>query len=163
MSSVGGFSRQTVRRAATSSNCQRRRYVRHLHWSSAHRQLVGPPDAVSHLRPVIYDNRPSSYLVQHPYSLREFRDLEEQNNEHENDFGNYELKLRMAQLDVFNHDFWTEVSFGLSFNVYCTLTSLFRLTLDLNQPKRLSWMHYLCPQVQRTVKKRSPTSIDIGW
>jgi apoptogenic protein 1 len=87
---------------------------RSLHSSSSRRLLVGPPDPVSHLRPVIYGSEPTQSRVQHPYSLREFRDMEEQADEHENDFGNYELKLRMARMDAFNHEFWAEVSFSAS-------------------------------------------------
>jgi hypothetical protein len=84
--------------------------MREMYSSPRHRsQLVGPPDALSHLRPVVYENLPITSRVQHPYSLHEFRELEESSSEHEDDYGNYELKLRMAQQDAFNHEFWSEV------------------------------------------------------
>lgn len=77
---------------------------RRIHTSSASLQaLVGPPDPVSHLRPVLYGG--SAKLVktrEHPYSLDEFDSK-----------GPPALELwekrHLEQTDKFNHDYWAEV------------------------------------------------------
>ena len=63
--------------------------------------LVGPPDPVSNLRPVIYDDAPPlpPSEVRHPYSLREFK----------GDTREYQWKIQRQELDAFNHAFWTDV------------------------------------------------------
>ncbi|KAI0670337.1 hypothetical protein C8Q78DRAFT_1035721 [Trametes maxima] len=76
-------------------------YVRTFHASSARQHLVGPPDPVSHLRPVIYDDAPPAPpapQVRHPYSLREFT-----GNTRE-----YQWKMQRQELDAFNHKFWLD-------------------------------------------------------
>ncbi|THU89519.1 hypothetical protein K435DRAFT_286283 [Dendrothele bispora CBS 962.96] len=69
--------------------------------------LVGPPDPISHLRPVIYDDVPKPSppsLRHHPYSLSEF-DPEPERNQ-----SPYELhwKLQRQQLDDLNQNFWLD-------------------------------------------------------
>ncbi|PCH38017.1 hypothetical protein WOLCODRAFT_64292 [Wolfiporia cocos MD-104 SS10] len=74
--------------------------VRLFHSSIVCNHLVGPPDPVSHLRPVIYDDdvRPRRTNVTHPYSLREFGgDTEE-----------YQWKMQRQQLDAYNQAFWAD-------------------------------------------------------
>jgi apoptogenic protein 1 len=73
-----------------------------LHVSAPRRDLVGPPDPVSNLRPVIYDDppTPASSASSHPYSLREFT----------GDTREYQWKVQRQELDSFNHKFWTDVS-----------------------------------------------------
>ncbi|KAH9946080.1 uncharacterized protein BXZ73DRAFT_37743 [Epithele typhae] len=73
---------------------------RHLHASLARQHLVGPPDPVSHMRPVIYDDAPPPppSQVRHPYSLREFT----------GDTREYQLKMQRQELDAFNESFWRE-------------------------------------------------------
>ncbi|CDO69522.1 hypothetical protein BN946_scf184785.g27 [Trametes cinnabarina] len=75
-------------------------YVRQFHVSLTRRHLVGPPDPVSHLRPVIYDDAPPPPppSVRHPYSLREFT----------GDTREYQWKMQRQELDAFNHTFWLE-------------------------------------------------------
>ncbi|KAI0035096.1 hypothetical protein K488DRAFT_76869 [Vararia minispora EC-137] len=82
--------------------------VRFLHATSRlARTLIGPPDPISNLRPVLYDAsdtpRPvKSTVVIHPYSLSEFArpesDLE------------YGWRWHRKQLDAFNHAFWTDAN-----------------------------------------------------
>ena len=79
-----------------------------FHSTACARHLVGPPDPISHIRPAIYHQEdPSSSVsygdkVQHPYSLKEFSQIESTQD--------YQVNLQKAQLDVFDHAFWTDVS-----------------------------------------------------
>lgn len=96
------------------ARCRRRQ----IHASSTLSTLVGPPDPVSHLRPVIYDEsahngreRGVQTVVErattsptHPYSLEEF----------DGDPSDYQWKLERKRLDAYNHTFWTDVRFSLS-------------------------------------------------
>jgi len=78
-----------------------------FHASTAQCNLVAPPDPVSHMRPIIYDNPPSQLpapYLRHPYSLSEFR------TEAENDSGNHDLQYRLLrqQLDSLHQNFWLD-------------------------------------------------------
>ena len=75
--------------------------ARCFHASLARAHLMGPPDPVSHLRPVLYDDAPPPPppQVRHPYSLREFT----------GDTREYQWKMLRQEIDTFNHDFWKEV------------------------------------------------------
>ena len=69
--------------------------------SAVRRDKVGPPDPISNIRPVIYDDLPAdSSAPSHPYSLREFT----------GDPREYQWKVQKQELDAFNHNFWTDVS-----------------------------------------------------
>jgi len=77
-----------------------------FHMSRIRRDLVAPPDPVSHMRPVIYDDPPSKLVaLRHPYSLSEFKDG------NANDPGNYELQFHLLrqQLDSLHQNFWLDV------------------------------------------------------
>jgi hypothetical protein len=81
------------------------------------RQLVGPPDPISHLRPVIYDDPSLSIQpkqLNHPYSLAEF-------SNQECSFEDLELlyKLQSQHLDAFNHQFWFDVCWINRQNYIC--------------------------------------------
>ncbi|KAI0736779.1 hypothetical protein C8Q72DRAFT_22584 [Fomitopsis betulina] len=80
--------------------------VRHLHTSLVCRNLIGPSDSISNLRPVIYDDAVPEHRTDltHPYSLREFA----------GDTREYQWKMQRQQLDAFNHVFWTDCN--LRFN-----------------------------------------------
>jgi len=81
---------------------------RKLHFTSpVARVLVGPPDRVSHIRPVQYDDgirptasgdAPTTSAKTHPYSLEEFS----------GDIVEYRWRLERQQLDEFNHHFWAD-------------------------------------------------------
>ena len=79
------------------------RPLRHFHSSVRTSDYVGPPDPVSNIRPVLYDNPgvTNAEPLRHPYALDEFRDdaftLE------------YQWKLHRQQLDAFNDAFWRDV------------------------------------------------------
>ncbi|KAJ8487891.1 hypothetical protein ONZ51_g3890 [Trametes cubensis] len=76
-------------------------HVRAFHASLSRKHLVGPPDPVSHLRPVIYDDAPpvrNAANVRHPYSLREFT----------GDTREYQWKMQRQELDAFNQAFWLD-------------------------------------------------------
>ncbi|KAF8892546.1 hypothetical protein BD779DRAFT_1670236 [Infundibulicybe gibba] len=88
------------------------RLARSLHITSRRSHLVGPPDPISHIRPIVYTDyaTPSSSSVvpariRHPYSLTEFDDSEHtvhsSTNTHELQF-----RLQRQQLDAYHHDFW---------------------------------------------------------
>lgn len=78
------------------------RRVRAFRISAVRRDLVGPPDPISNLRPVVYDDAPPAPPsdVRHPYSLREFT----------GDTREYQWKIQRQQLDAYNQEFWTDVS-----------------------------------------------------
>lgn len=84
------------------------RQARLFHSSLVRADLVGPPDPVSHLRPVIYDDAPvPPSPTQHPYSLREFT----------GDVREYQWKVQRQETDAFNQAFWTNVRYPLLQNV----------------------------------------------
>jgi hypothetical protein len=67
---------------------------------------VGPPDPVSNIRPVLYDDPLTTHaesLRQHPYALDEFRDRDDSYALE------YQWKLQRQQLDAFNDAFWRGV------------------------------------------------------
>ncbi|KAF5373771.1 hypothetical protein D9758_000588 [Tetrapyrgos nigripes] len=69
--------------------------------------LVGPPDPISHLRPVIYDDvlaPPSPSVLYHPYSLAEF-DPEPKRSQSQNELY---YKLQMQRLDALSQNFWLD-------------------------------------------------------
>lgn len=71
------------------------------------RELVGPPDPVSHLRPVVYDEPDVSIQpkqLSHPYSLAEFDPAEGTSEELD-----LQYKLQRQQFDAFSHQFWLDV------------------------------------------------------
>lgn len=82
--------------------------TRCLQCSASTRALVGPPDRVSNIRPVIYDNPAKSPNASpegriHPYSLEEFN----------GDPNDYQWRLERQRLDLYHHAFWTDVRLSL--------------------------------------------------
>lgn len=81
--------------------------LRLFHSTACAKYLVGPPDPISNIRPAIYHQEdPSSSTsygdkVQHPYSLKEFTQVESSLD--------YQVNLQKTQLDAFDHAFWTNV------------------------------------------------------
>lgn len=73
-----------------------------LHSSARTCDHVAPPDPISNIRPILYDDpaRVTSELLRHPYSLNEFRD--------DSDTLEYQWKLQRQQLDAFNDSFWRD-------------------------------------------------------
>ncbi|KAL0946842.1 hypothetical protein HGRIS_013010 [Hohenbuehelia grisea] len=82
---------------------------RSFHVSPPALDLVGPPDPISHLRPVIYDaiTIPSGLntngRTNHPYSLTEFSSSAEPQQPLELQF-----RMQRQQLDAFHHAFWSD-------------------------------------------------------
>ncbi|EEB96229.1 hypothetical protein MPER_04667 [Moniliophthora perniciosa FA553] len=95
-----------------------------LHASSRlSRDLIGPPDQISNIRPIIYDDVPSPpppSLLYHPYSLAEF-DPEPSNNESANEL---QWKLQRKQLDDLNHNFWLDSNLRFESGKKAVLESL---------------------------------------
>jgi hypothetical protein len=96
------------------------RAVRALHTTRARaQQLVGVPDPVSHLRPLLYTDAPGAPRPTdaraariHPYSLREFRDPDahaDPARARADELGEYELRMHTARVDALDHAFWAEV------------------------------------------------------
>jgi hypothetical protein len=94
-----------------------RRPVLHAHFRLFHASvcaahLVAPPDAVSHMRPIVYHDFPDSLgpspptLLSHPYSLSEFSNTS--GNDPAADL-QLQFHLQRQQLDAFNHNFWLDV------------------------------------------------------
>ncbi|GJE86911.1 APOPT family protein [Phanerochaete sordida] len=77
--------------------------------------LVGPPDPVSNLRPVIYDDAPAqSAPTAHPYSLKEFT----------GDTREYQWKVQRQELDAYHQKFWTDSNTRFNAAVEARLASL---------------------------------------
>ncbi|CCM02414.1 uncharacterized protein FIBRA_04512 [Fibroporia radiculosa] len=74
-------------------------HIRRIHASAIRFHLVGPPDTVSNIRPVVYDDDLPNQRADltHPYSLREFK----------GDTREYQWKMQRQQLDAYNHTFWS--------------------------------------------------------
>jgi len=81
------------------------RPLRLFHSSVRASDYVGPPDPVSNIRPVLYDDSGSTSAklpLRHPYALDEFRD--------ESHSVEYQWKLQRQQLDAFNDAFWRDTN-----------------------------------------------------
>jgi len=78
------------------------RSLRLLHSSPRTCDYVAPPDPISNIRPILYDDPTpvTSEPLRHPYSLNEFRD--------DSDTLEYQWKLQRQQLDAFNDNFWRD-------------------------------------------------------
>ncbi|KAH8833642.1 hypothetical protein DL96DRAFT_1490658, partial [Flagelloscypha sp. PMI_526] len=71
---------------------------------------IGPPDPISHMRPIIYADDPAPparRIHGHPYSVSEFPDPETRR-----DVGHWEFHYKMQRraLDELHKHFWTEAS-----------------------------------------------------
>ncbi len=88
------------------------RPLRLLHSSVPTANYVGPPDPVSNIRPVLYNDIDDTRMEspRHPYSLDEFRN--------DSDTLEYQWKLQRQQLDAFNDAFWRDVRVSH----HCTLS-----------------------------------------
>jgi len=78
------------------------RPLRLFHSSARTGDHVAPPDPISNIRPILYDDPApvTSERLRHPYSLNEFRD--------NSDTLEYQWKLQRQQLDAFNDNFWRD-------------------------------------------------------
>ncbi|KAI0341586.1 hypothetical protein BDW22DRAFT_1358406 [Trametopsis cervina] len=94
------MSSRTLLRVARPPFASSRAPTRSFQSTALRRDLVGPNDPISNLRPVIYDDAVPTPPddVRHPYSLREFR----------GDTREYQWRLQRQELDAFNHTFWTD-------------------------------------------------------
>ncbi|KDR81642.1 hypothetical protein GALMADRAFT_60317 [Galerina marginata CBS 339.88] len=91
-----------VRGAGTSN-------ARRFHASTPTYDLVAPPDPVSHMRRIIYDDplsQPPAPYLQHPYSLSEFKTETGTGTRS----GNHDLQFRLLrqQLDSLHQNFWLD-------------------------------------------------------
>jgi hypothetical protein len=84
------------------------RSLRLVHSSARTCDYVAPPDPISNIRPILYDDPApvTSEPLRHPYSLNEFGD--------DSDTLEYQWKLQRQQLDAFNDNFWRDVRFSPS-------------------------------------------------
>ncbi|KAF8238612.1 hypothetical protein L208DRAFT_1241065 [Tricholoma matsutake] len=115
--------------------------LRLLHTSSricSH--LTAPPDPISHMRPVIYDDVPppsSSSLLHHPYSLSEFMTgSQDQRGQLELQF-----KLERQQLDAFHQNFWLDTNARFEAAKEAVLASLPSSFTVIDKEKALSEFH----------------------
>ncbi|KAF9075249.1 hypothetical protein BDP27DRAFT_1380854 [Rhodocollybia butyracea] len=111
--------------------------TRLFHASAVKRHLVGPPDPVSHLRPVIYDDAtppPPPAFLNHPYSLQEF------NAESTKNINTYEMqwKLQRQQLDDLSQNFWLDSNTRFEAAKAAVLDSLPASATPLNKEDALS-------------------------
>ena len=135
------------------------RRLRLLHSSVPTANYVGPPDPMSNIRPVLYNDLGSTTTEspqQHPYSLDEFRNDSEDTLE-------YQWKLQRQQLDAFNDAFWRDVRFShtivplpLSPIIPCRRTPASKRP---RQPLKAVFHH---TRPQNNAKSISENSIKIG-
>jgi len=78
------------------------RSLRLLHSSARTCHYVAPPDPISNIRPILYDDPApvTSESLLHPYSLNEFGE--------DSDTLEYQWKLQRQELDAFNDAFWRD-------------------------------------------------------
>ncbi|KAF8625804.1 hypothetical protein AX15_005191 [Amanita polypyramis BW_CC] len=114
------------------------------------RELVGPPDPISNIRPVIYDESEVSIQpkqLNHPYSLSEFDTVE-------NSFDDLELqyKLQRQQIDVFNHQFWFDSNVRFEAAKALILDALPESATPLDREHALSdfYQRWLVQESERT-------------
>ncbi|TCD68904.1 hypothetical protein EIP91_009454 [Steccherinum ochraceum] len=106
-----------------------------LHSTSVRHDLVGPPDPVSNLRPVVYDDAPPEIRSPndtHPYSLKEFR----------GDAREYQWKMQRQQLDAYNLAYWTDSNTRFEGAKQAMLTSLPESTTEEEREFALSEFYY---------------------
>lgn len=114
-----------------------------FHASACLRHLVAPPDAISHMRPIIYEDVSTSTstdpstsspptLLRHPYSLSEFSNTK--GNDRASDL-ELQFRLQRQQLDAFHHNFWFDVS-PAQFNQANTQVDFFYLHRATHGSKR---------------------------
>jgi len=103
-----------------------------LHVSAIRSNLVGSPDPISHIRPVLYTKstpvQPDG--VRHPYLLNEF-------TEGETD-GEVQWALYQQQLDKFNHDYWFDSNTRFESAKQSVLSSLPDSVTGLQREQALS-------------------------
>ena len=141
------------------------RHARSLHASLVRRHLVGPPDPISHLRPIIYDDAPPPPpQVRHPYSLSEFT----------GDTREYQWKMQRQELDALNQEFWTEVSILVYRPMGCASVHNTSVSGDIDRdlfprqtrastlPRTWYWRAYQRARHRRNVRLRSPNSTPAG-
>ncbi|KIP09561.1 hypothetical protein PHLGIDRAFT_67310 [Phlebiopsis gigantea 11061_1 CR5-6] len=88
---------------------------RSIHASRTCQDLVGPPDPISNLRPVIYDDAPApASPTSHPYSLKEFT----------GDTREYQWKVQRQAVDAINHKFWADSNSRFNAALEARLSSL---------------------------------------
>ena len=109
LTSMSSIFHLTQKSIFTQIPLQRLHAIRTFHASTSHRDLVAPPDPISHMRPILYDDPPSQCpapRLRHPYSLSEFK------TGSGDDIYEYELqyKLLRQQLDSLHQSFWFDVS-----------------------------------------------------
>lgn len=91
-----------------------------FHASATANDMVAPPDPVSHMRPIIYDDppapQPEGAYVRHPYSLSEFQAVAGRDGGMTLGDNELQFKLMRQQLDALHQNFWLDVglySYGL--------------------------------------------------
>ncbi|KAF9464744.1 hypothetical protein BDZ94DRAFT_1161454 [Collybia nuda] len=111
--------------------------VRWIHTSSQTCNLIAPPDSVSHMRPIIYDDAPlppPPSRIRHPYSLSEFA-VGAQN---EAVVSELQYRLQRQQLDAFHHNFWFDSNTRFEAAKKAILGGLPTLATPLDKEKALS-------------------------
>jgi hypothetical protein len=111
------------------------RPLRLLHSSARSCNLVGPPDPVSNLRPVLYTDLPSSPRpkLRHPYSLTDFAGGKQDDD--------LQWRLQRLQLDAINHNFWTDSNSRFEAAKQSVLSSLPESSTPLARERALSELY----------------------
>ncbi|KAF8201847.1 hypothetical protein BJ912DRAFT_921278 [Pholiota molesta] len=83
-----------------------------FHASATANDMVAPPDPVSHMRPIIYDDppapQPEGAYVRHPYSLSEFQTVAGRDGSMTLGDNELQFKLMRQQLDALHQNFWLD-------------------------------------------------------
>lgn len=130
----------------------RRVLSRRLHTSRPHARgdLVGPPDPLSNLRPVVYGGLPESA----PSATRFYSEAELRGKQH--DPHEFSLNFARAQLDALNHAYWADVRPHVLFSSHQTsfLTCLARVITGLNTLRKHFYVIITLP-VSITCRRKS--------
>ncbi|KAF9476582.1 hypothetical protein BDN70DRAFT_995546 [Pholiota conissans] len=83
-----------------------------FHLTSTAKDMVAPPDPVSHMRPIIYDDppvpQPDGAYVRHPYSLSEFESAAGGGGSVVVGDNELQFKLLRQRLDALHQNFWLD-------------------------------------------------------
>ena len=133
--------------ACSSTGTVCRSFARGIHSSLPRLLLVGRPDPISNLRPVVYDDPlPSSRDSRtHPYSLTEVTNV---------DPLEYQLRMERQQLDAFNQAFWTDVRTSLVYVVYHNFTTTYKWNRIISDSTLVGTTFFVCYQKMLLQKRK---------
>ncbi|KAF8921232.1 hypothetical protein CPB85DRAFT_1372403 [Mucidula mucida] len=113
------------------------RPLRGLHSSASLWHLVGPPNPISHIRPIIYDDvppPPPPSRLQHPYSLAEFDPAPPAGST----VHDIQWRLQRHEIDKLDESFWHDSNIRFESGKEAVLASLPPTASALDRENALS-------------------------